>query len=131
MITADTNILARAILNDDHKQSHVAQQFLEHHTEKGNLYLSPFMLLELAWLLKSKGLERQQIVLVLEKLIHADGISIGQKNTLLAALRMYATNSISFADCLITCDASFSANAQTATFDRKLQKADKRCIPPV
>jgi predicted nucleic-acid-binding protein len=130
MISADTNIFARVILNDDRKQSHIAQEFLEHHTQKGDLYVSPYMLLELVWLLKSKGLERQQIVLIIEKLIHIDGIMVGQKNILLAALRMYAANNIGFADCLITCDASVTASAKTVTFDRSLQKVDERCVAP-
>lgn len=131
MIAADTNILARAILEDDDEQSQIAQAFLEQHTKAGDLYLSPYMLLELAWLLKSKGLARHQIAPILEKLIHAGGVTVGQKSMLIAALQLYTKNNISFADCLITTDASITANAKTATFDQALQKADSRCVSPI
>lgn len=131
MIGVDTNIIARAILEDDAKQSQIAQVFLEKHTKAGNLYLSPYMLLELSWLLKSKGLSRQQIAPILEKLIHTDGVSVGQKSTLIAALHLYSKKNISFSDSLIACDDRLNANAKTATFDLLLQKADPQyCVKP-
>lgn len=128
MISADTNILARVILDDDVKQSKKAREFLEKHTKKKELYLSPFMVLELAWLLKSKGLSRQKIAMILEKLIHADGVVVGQKNILVAAINMYHKHNVSFADCLITHDAKLSVNAKTASFDRALCKAETSCM---
>lgn len=130
MISADTNILARAILEDDSNQTKIARSFLEKHTKQENLYLSPFMLLELAWLLKSKGISRPEIALILEKIVHSSGTLIGQKNVLVAAIHLYAKNNISFADCLISMDAKLSVNAKTATFDQALRKADSNCVLP-
>lgn len=130
MIAADTNVLARFILDDDSKQSAISREFLEKHTQEAELYLSPFMILELAWLLKSKGLVRHQIITILDKLIHADGVTVGQKNIVVAALDLYANHNISFADCLISTDAFLTANAKLATFDQNLCKVDARCISP-
>lgn len=130
MISADTNILARVILEDDNIQTKIARNFLEKHTQQENLYFSAFMLLELAWLLKSKGVTRHEIALILEKIIHSSGVVIGQKNILVAAVHLYAKHNISFADCLITMDAKLSANAKTATFDQALCKADSNCVIP-
>lgn len=131
MIGADTNIIARAILEDDSKQSQLAQQFLEKNSKAGNLYLSPYMLLELSWLLKSKGFSRQQIAPILEKLLHSDGVTVGQKSILIAALHLYSKKNISFTDCLIACDCRLTANAKTATFDLLLQKTDpQHCVSP-
>ncbi len=130
MISPDTNILARAILEDDAKQSPIAQAFLEQHTKAGNLYISPYMILELAWLLKSKGFERHEISPILEKLIHANGVNVGQKSILISALNLYAKNNISFTDCLISSDSKMTANANTSTFDLAFQKADSYCVSP-
>lgn len=131
MIGVDTNIIARAILEDDPKQIHIAQQFLEKNSKLGNLYLSPYMLLELSGLLKSKDFSRQQIATILEKLLHSDGVVVGQKSILIAALHLYSKKNISFTDCLISCDCHLTSNAKTVTFDRLLQKADpQHCVGP-
>lgn len=130
MIAADTNILARVILEDDNNQTKIARHFLEKHTKEENLYLSPFMFLELAWLLKSKGISRHEIALILEKIVHSSGTIIGHKNILVAAIHLYSKANVSFADCLITMDAKLSVNAKTATFDQALRKADSNCILP-
>lgn len=130
MISPDTNILARAILEDDLEQTGISQRFLEKHAEKGELYLSPYMLQELVWLLQAKGLARIEIVPVLEKLLHTQGVLVGQKTVLTLALANYAKTKLSFTDCLITADAHLSANAKTATFDKAMQRANSLCIPP-
>lgn len=129
MISPDTNILARAILEDDSDQTAISQRFLEKHAEKGELYLSPYMLQELVWLLQAKQLGRAEIVPVLEKLLHTRGVLVGQKTVLTLALANYAKSKLSFTDCLITADAHLSANAKTATFDKAMQKANSLCIP--
>ena len=55
MISVDTNILARVISEDDEKQSKISKKFLLEHAQKGDLYISSYVVLELAWLLKSKA----------------------------------------------------------------------------
>ena len=130
MIAADTNVLARAILEDDHHQTKTAKTFLEKHCQNADLYLSPFMLLELAWILKGKGIKRQEIAVILEKIVHADGVSVGLKNIVVAAIDLYSKNNISFADCLITVDATISVSAKTATFDAALRKVSLHCVAP-
>lgn len=127
MIAADTNVLARFFLDDDVNQSKLAKEFIVKHTQNGTLYLSSFMLMELVWLLTSKGLGRHQIVPILDKLVNTDGIHIGQKPILLAALNLFRKHNISFSDCLITADADVTVNANTATFDQAMIKATKRC----
>jgi predicted nucleic-acid-binding protein len=128
MLAADTNILARYLLDDDKNQSPLAARFLNHFSKKGTLYFSPFMLMELAWLLKAKGLERQEIVSILEKLVDTDGVLIGQKNVVISALHNYRKHNISFSDSMIVADADINANANTATFDNGIIKSNIRGV---
>ncbi len=130
MIAVDTNVLARSILDDDEEQSPIAKDFLRRHTEKGRLYLSPFVMMELVWVLKSRGLKRHQIVPILEKLTEIDGIDIGKRNVIVSALNLYRKFNISFSDCLIAADGQITANARTASFDEALRKSIAYCVDP-
>ena len=130
MIAVDTNILARSILDDDREQSPIAKDFLRRQTKKGRLYLSPFVVMELVWVLKSRGLKRHQIAPILEKLIEVDGIDIGKRNVIVAALNLYRIFNVSFSDCLITADGQLTANADTASFDDELRKHVTYCVHP-
>jgi predicted nucleic-acid-binding protein len=130
MIAVDTNVLARAILNDDTIQSRIAKQLLSNLGASDSLYVSPFVVMELAWLLRSKGFKRTEIVPVLQQILESDGVEFGKKNILIAALDLYRKNNISFSDCLIAADGHLSANAKTATFDDDLRKSVSFCLRP-
>ncbi len=130
MIAVDTNVLARAILNDDTVQSRIAKQLLSNLGASDSLYVSPFVVMELTCLLRSKGFKRTEIIPVLERLLESDGVEFGKKNILIAALDLYRKNNISFFDCLIAADGHLSANAKTATFDDDLRKSLSFCMRP-
>ena len=130
MISVDTNILARVILDDDEKQSKISKKFLLEHAQKGDLYISSYVVLELAWLLKSKAFTKQKVIEILDKIIHLQGADIGNRHILIAALDLYAKHNVSFADCLITMDGKLTKSAETATFDRVLCKASSLCDMP-
>ena len=116
-------------MNDDNKQSPLSANFITENAEKGLLYLSPFILMELVWLLKAKGLSRQHIVPILEKLIDTDGVLIGQKNVIVSAVNLYRKHNLSFSDCLIAADGDINANANTAVFfDQAMIKLCPRCV---
>jgi predicted nucleic-acid-binding protein len=130
MIAVDTNILARAILNDDPVQSRIARQLLSSQGSTENLYISPFVMMELVWLLRSKGFKRAEIIPVLERLLESDGVDFGKKNILVAALELFKKCNISFSDCLVAADGHLSANAKTATFDEDMRKLVPFCLNP-
>lgn len=130
MISVDTNVLARAILNDDKTQSSIAKKLLSNLGASQKLYVSSYVIMELTWLLRSKGFKRTDILPVLERLLESEGVEFGKKNTLITAIDLYRKNNISFSDCLIAADGHLSANAKTATFDEDFRKSVSLCLKP-
>lgn len=130
MLSLDTNILARVILDDDKKQTPVCRELIKRHAQEGNIYLSPFMLIELGWLLQAKKVPKHKIITTLEKLIHAESILVGQKHIVVAALEMYSKSNVGIEDCFITADSQYTANAKLVTYDKALQKASPQCVKP-
>ncbi len=131
MIAADTNVFVRVLLLDDVNQAKIAEDFLSKTTQKGGLFVSSFTILELAWVLKSQGKSKEEIVTALEKIVNAQGVKISARTVILAALARFrvAPNSVGLADCLILSDA-LENGAKLATFDENLRKFDSRCIFP-
>jgi len=120
MIAVDTNILVRAILGDDPKQSPLARKAIENARD---IMVPITVLIELAWVLKSVGWSRDRIyqglcTLALQPTIHLD-----RSAEALAALDDYKTGPADFADYLALHLARALGARTLRTFDRKLAKA--------
>jgi predicted nucleic-acid-binding protein len=120
MIGVDTNILVRAILGDDPKQSPLARRTLENARD---ILVPITVLIELAWVLKSVGWSRQQIhqalcTLALQPTVHLDRAVEVQ-----AALDDFKAGSADFPDYLALHQARLLGARKLLTFDRKLAKA--------
>jgi len=120
MIAVDTNILVRAILGDDPKQSPLARKTIENARD---IMVPITVLIELAWVLKSAGWSRNQIyqglcTLALQPTIHLD-----RSAEALAALDDYKAGPADFADYLALHLARALGARKLRTFDRKLAKA--------
>ncbi len=113
MTTAiDTNILARALLNDDAAQSARAKKFLD---ETASLSISTIVFAELVWVLRTKKVPPQMIVTMLESLM-----ATGKVRT--DVVRLHAGLSFmkrggDFADGVVLHDAVRSDATPVATFD--------------
>ncbi len=55
MISVDTNVLIRAVLEDDLLQAAKAKSLMKEASESKKLYVSSYAILEMAWVLKVKG----------------------------------------------------------------------------
>jgi predicted nucleic-acid-binding protein len=120
MIAVDTNILVRALLDDDPKQSPVARHFLEH----AKAILVPItVLVELAWVLKSVGWNRKQIHHVLVTLARQATLHLDRAVDVHAALEDFASGPADLADYLALRQAKTLGARKLVTFDRKLAKA--------
>jgi len=51
MLGVDTNILIRALLEDDVKEADIAKKLLKHLVENKKLFISSYTILEMAWVL--------------------------------------------------------------------------------
>ena len=120
MIAVDTNVLVRAILNDDPRQSATARRMIE---RARDVVVPVTVLLELAWVLKSMGWNRGQIHQALSTLALQPTVQLDRATEVLAALDDFKTGPADFADYLNLHQARTLGARKFLTFDRKLAKA--------
>jgi len=120
MIAVDTNILVRALLEDDPQQSPLARRFLE----QAKAILVPVtVFVELAWVLKSVGWNRKQVHQVLVTLARQATLHLDRAVDVHAALEDFARGPADLADYLALHQARTLGARKLLTFDRKLAKA--------
>lgn len=120
MQTADTNVLVRALINDPGAmaQSQLAQAWLAAQTA---IYVPQAVQLELVWVLdRAFGLERREIVLLLEKLSSHAAVRLQSPGSFLVGLSALRDGA-DFGDGIIAAEA-LAAESLLVTFDRKLAK---------
>lgn len=118
MIGLDTNVLVRYIMQDDAKQSMLATQLIESLTAQEPGFVPLVAVVELFWVLSSAyALSRGQVVEVFDGLIRSKQLVVEQKDQLVRALRVYATSSADFPDCLIERTARAAGCERVMTFD--------------
>lgn len=127
MIGADTNILVRALADDDPDQRPQVVALL--HDEA--VFVPKTVLLETAWVLRSSyGYDRAKIVGALRKLFALPSLTFEDEGVVAKAL-VRSDEGLDFADALHL--ASSAAATEFATFDRKLARRAARlgALPPV
>ncbi|MES2615409.1 MAG: type II toxin-antitoxin system VapC family toxin [Bdellovibrionota bacterium] len=124
MITVDTNVLARAILDDDEIQSPLAQKKINKLLATEGIYVSAFTILELAWLMKMKKKSRQEIYEVFSHFLNAKSTEVGHRAIVERALELYRKGKVSFADCMILADSNENSSSGVVTFDHDFAQYD-------
>jgi predicted nucleic-acid-binding protein len=120
MQTADTNVLARALVNDPGAmaQSRLAQAWL---AAQDAIYVPQAVQLELVWVLdRAFGMARSDIALLLEKLSSHAAVSLQSPSAFIAGLAALRDGA-DFGDGIIAAEA-IAAGSELVTFDRKLAK---------
>jgi len=95
--------------------------------EKGQkIFVSGFVLLETAWVLKSKGKSAADIVRAFDALFHTEGVVVSMRSKFLAGLARYKDVGprVGLADCLILADAGEHDALPLYSFDAALQVAE-------
>lgn len=128
MHAVDTNVLVRALVQDDAAQARRAQAFLSAQP----VYIPVTVVLELEWVLRSRyGFSSKAIADALEKLAILENAVIGEQAAVLAAAGK-VRRGWDFADALH--HALASGCEVFATFDTGLARRagrDKSIAPPV
>jgi predicted nucleic-acid-binding protein len=125
MIVADTNLWARAYLNDDDSQSRKARRVLGEARTKGGVFVPLIVLAELAWVLRGKW-ERDRVLSTIESMLLTRGITV--ESPALAASALKATRESKgggFADHLIAQIGFANGAREVLTFDDKFSKSPK------
>ena len=119
MLAADTNVWARAHLNDDPAQARKARAALQEARSAGGVFVPLLVLAELSWVLRARW-DRERILNAIEILLQTRGVVIESPAIARKALGASRKSSIGFADHLIA-EISFEAGAsEIITFDKAL-----------
>jgi predicted nucleic-acid-binding protein len=121
MIAIDTNVLLRLVVDDpnEKQQSQLVRDLLNQH---GQVWVSIIVLIETVWVLQSRyKLTKEQIIVVIEKIIQHPRIHLDNAASVDNALTLYSACNAGFADCSILNEAK-KKQLVLHTFDRKLSR---------
>ena len=125
MTGLDTNVVIRFLMQDDSRQSAVANRVFEGLSANEPGFVALVSIVEIEWVLSgSYGLARPQIAAALEGLLRAPEIVVENAETVWRALRIFKGAKADFADCLIERSGAAAGCQRTLTFD---VAAAKRC----
>jgi len=124
MTGLDTNVLVRYIMQDDAKQSPLANRLIESLSSESLGFVALVSVVELTWVLSSAyDLGRGQLIEALEGLLRTKEIVVERADTVWKALRSFQGGTGDFADCLIERSAAAAGCTRTMSFDRGAVKA--------
>lgn len=117
MLAADTNIWARALLDDDKAQATKAKAALAQARSSGGIFVPLLVLAELSWVLRSRW-EREKVIDTLDGMLRTRGVQVESPALARKALDATRSGAAGFADHLIA-EISFASGAnEILTFDK-------------
>lgn len=125
MVVADTNVWARAYLNDDQAQAAKARKALAEARAQGGVFVPLIVLAELAWVLRGAW-ERERVLAAIEHMLETLGVAV--ESPFLVHEAIDATRqggSGGFADHLIAQVGFANGAREVITFDTKFGKAKR------
>lgn len=117
MIAADTNVWARAYLNDDAAQARKARFAIEAGCHNGGVFVPLIVLAELFWVLGSRW-KKERVLHAIEHLLATDGVVLESPVIVATALEEAHTGTAGFADLLIASISLENGASEIITFDR-------------
>ncbi len=117
MIAADTNVWARAYLNDDPAQTTKSRSALAAARSAGGVFVSLLVLAELSWVLRGRW-ERERVLSTIEGLLQTRGVLVESPALAWRALEASRKGAVGFADHLIREVALESGASEIITFDK-------------
>lgn len=117
MLAADTNLWARALLDDDKRQATKARASLAQARSAHGVFVPLIVLAELSWVLRARW-EKQKILDTLDLMLRTRGVIAESPTLARKALESARDGSAGFADHLIA-EVCFAAGAsEIITFDK-------------
>lgn len=126
MPALDTNVILRYIVEDDPKQTRVAERYIEQHAEAGEtLFLSTSVVLETEWVLRSVyGFTKDEVIAVFVGLLEAREMTFQDEASIERAVHRYREFNLDFADCLHLATAETFGQLPLASFEKKARSID-------
>ncbi len=117
----DANILLRYVLRDDSERYEEARQIIDE-SEANSLILTAVIVAEVVYILLKSDYSRRQVADTVLAIGAVASIDIEDRNAVEAAVELFGSRGLDFADCYIL-ERSVSTAAGLVTQDRKLSKA--------
>jgi predicted nucleic-acid-binding protein len=124
VIAADTNVWARAYLNDDVAQAVKARSVIEAECQRGGVFVPLIVLAELFWVLRSRW-KKERVLQTLGHLLETDGIVVEAPTVVAKALQEARDSAAGFADLLIAHVALANGANEVITFDKSFGRQPK------
>ena len=126
MPAVDTNVILRYIVEDDPRQTRIAQRYVERHAAAGDsMFLATSVILETEWVLRSVyRFKKDEIIEVFVGLLEAREMTFQDEASLERAIHRYRELNIDFADCLHLATAQTFDQLPLATFEKKARGVD-------
>lgn len=120
MIGLDTNILVRYLTRDDEQQWQQAATVIQ---QNQPCFVTNIVLCELVWVLggTTYGFRKDEIVSVLEAMLHSAAFEFEERSTADQALQRYKQGKADFSDYLIGAVSRQAGCTVTVSFDGKLK----------
>ena len=120
MIGFDTNVLLRALLEDDAEYSFLAQRHLSALTPERPGFVATGVQLELYWVFERRyRMSRDEIAATFEALIKVSSLVFENLEALVRALQIYRATNADLSDALIAECNRVRGCERTVTFDRR------------
>jgi predicted nucleic-acid-binding protein len=117
MIAADTNVWARAYLNDDVAQAMKARSVIEAGCQHAGVFVPLIVLAELFWVLRSRW-KKERVLQTLGHLLETDGVVVEAPTVVAKALKEARDSAVGFTDLLIAHVALANGANEVITFDK-------------
>ena len=117
MIAADTNVWARAYLNDDPVQTRKSRSALAAARSAGGVFVPLLVLAELSWVLRGRW-DRERVLSTIESLLQTRGVVVESQALAWKVLEASRKGAVGFADHLIREIAFESGASEVITFDK-------------
>jgi predicted nucleic-acid-binding protein len=123
VIGLDTNVVIRYIAQDDPRQSAKATQLMENLSSETPGFLPLVSLVEIVWVLAGRyAASKADTIKIIDTLLRTKHLYIEQSETVWRAVKLFASSTADFADCLIERSCDRAKCTYTATFDAKAAK---------
>ena len=121
MIGVDTNVLVRYLVEDDEEQTKRADALLRRAAARNeSIFVSDIVLCQIVWVLESVyNVHRREIADLLENLMRAKQVELGDADLAHRALDAYRTGKGDFADYVIRERALAAGCTSLATFEKQ------------
>jgi predicted nucleic-acid-binding protein len=124
MIGLDTNLLVRYIVQDDPKQSKIAERIIELNCSNENPgWISMIVLCEFVWVTQGAyDYSKDVVISILYKILSTTELQIENVSIIRKALKIFEKENLDFADVIIGCLNNSFECSTTYTFDKKASK---------